>query len=110
LLAFSPLLPALSWPCLSAIAALGEMRLLPKRFAPYVYGTIQAAITTAVATAIATGQLTGFSVLFLERWALAWLVAWATMLPVVILLAPLIERAVRALTACKPVDGVKPRG
>ena len=81
-----------------------DMRLLPKRFAPYVYGTIQAAITTAVATAIATGQLTGPSTLFLERWALAWLVAWATMLPLVILVAPLIERAVRAVTAPEPAE------
>jgi hypothetical protein len=75
---------------------------LPRRFAPYVYGAIQAAITTAVATAIATGQLTDPGLVFLQRWALAWLVAWATMLPVVILVAPLIERTVRAMTAPEP--------
>jgi hypothetical protein len=44
-------------------------------------------------------RLTGFGPIFLERWTLAWLVTWATMLPVVILVAPLIERPVRALTA-----------
>ena len=83
---------------------------LPRHFAPYVYGTIQAAITTAVATGIATGQLTGLGLVFLERWALAWLFAWATMLPVVILLAPLIERAVRALTAPEPDRREGPSG
>src|SRR5689334_357586 len=64
------------------------MARLPQKYAPFVFGVIQAAITTAVATAIATHQLTEFGLLFLERWAFAWLVAWLTMLPVVILLAP----------------------
>ncbi len=64
------------------------MARLPQKYAPFVFGVIQAAITTAVATAIATHQLTGFGLLFLQRWTLAWLVAWLTMLPVVILFAP----------------------
>ena len=74
------------------------MARLPQKYAPFVFGVIQAAITTAVATAIATCQLTEFGFVFLERWAFAWLVAWLTMLPVVILLAPLLQRAVIALT------------
>jgi hypothetical protein len=72
---------------------------LPRRYAPLVFGIIQAAITTAVATAIATLPLTGFGILFFERWALAWCLAWLTMLPVVTLFAPLIQRAVAAVTA-----------
>ena len=71
---------------------------LPPKFAPLVYGVIQAAITTAVATGIATHQGIEFGVLFLERWALSWLVAWITMLPLVILIAPMIQRAVVNLT------------
>jgi Protein of unknown function (DUF2798) len=74
------------------------MARIPQKYAPFVFAVIQAAITTAVATAIATHQLTEFSLLFLEQWAFAWLVAWLTMLPVVILLAPLLQRAVIALT------------
>jgi hypothetical protein len=74
------------------------MARLPHKYAPFVFGLIQAAITTAVATAIATHQLTGFGLLFLQQWAFAWLVAWLTMLPVVILFAPLLQRAVAALT------------
>jgi hypothetical protein len=74
------------------------MARLPQKYAPFVFGVIQAAITTAVATAIATRQLTEFGLVFLERWAFAWLVAWLSMLPVVILFAPLLQRAVIALT------------
>jgi uncharacterized protein DUF2798 len=74
------------------------MARLPHKYAPFVFGVIQAAITTAVATAIATHQLTEFGLLFLRQWILAWLLAWITMLPVVILFAPLLQRAVVALT------------
>lgn len=71
---------------------------LPSRYAPFVYGIIQAAITTAVATGIATCQAMDPGLLLLERWATAWLMAFLTMLPVVIFVAPLIQRAVLALT------------
>jgi hypothetical protein len=74
------------------------MARLPQRYAPFVFGIIQAAITTAVATAIATHQLMDFGLQFLARWAFAWWLAWLTMLPVVIVLAPLLQRAVDALT------------
>jgi Protein of unknown function (DUF2798) len=74
------------------------MARLPQKYAPFVFGVIQAAITTAVATAIATPPLTEFGLLFLQQWTFAWLVAWLTMLPVVILFVPLLQRAVVALT------------
>lgn len=83
---------------------------LPKRYAPFVYGIIQAAITTAVATAIATRRSTDLGPQFLEQWALAWLAAFLTMLPVVIFIAPLIQRAVSALTAADPARHREPRG
>jgi hypothetical protein len=74
------------------------MSRLPKRYAPFVFGIVQAGITTAVATAIATLPLTGFGFVFFEHWTLAWCLAWLTMLPIVILFAPLIQRAVAAVT------------
>ena len=77
---------------------------IPQKYAPFVFGVIQAATTTAVATAIATHQLTEFGLLFLERWAFAWLIAWLTMLPVVILFAPLLQRAVIALTVPRSTE------
>jgi hypothetical protein len=85
------------------------MARLPQKCAPFVFGVIQAAITTAIATGIATHQLTEFGLLFLERWAFAWLVAWLTMLPVVILFAPLLQRAVAALTVPQ-ADTSRPAG
>lgn len=71
---------------------------IERRYAPFVYGIIQAAITTAIATGIATfsavGLGSGFLASFLKSWALAWL----TMVPIVIAISPLIQRAVLALT------------
>ena len=80
------------------------MARLPQRYAPFIYGIVQAGITTAVATAIATHQLTGFGAQFLARWAYSWSLAWLTMLPVVVGLAPVIQRAVAALTAPDAMD------
>jgi len=74
------------------------MARLPQRWAPLIYGVIQAAITTGVATAIATLQLTDFKLRFVEEWLFAWGLAFLTMLPVVIFVSPLIQRRVLALT------------
>jgi len=74
------------------------MARLPQQYAPLVYGIIQAAITTAVATAIATHQLTDFNMRFAEEWLFAWGVSFLTMLPVVVFVAPFIQRCVLALT------------
>lgn len=71
---------------------------LPRRYAPFVYGSIQAALTTALATAVAIAQTTGGGVSFLHAWLSAWVLAFLSILPVVILVAPLIQRAVLALT------------
>ncbi|MBN9279610.1 MAG: DUF2798 domain-containing protein [Hyphomicrobium sp.] len=71
--------------------------LLPYRYAPYAYGILQAAITTAVATAIAIYPLAHSAMEFVERWMIAWGIAWLTMLPVVLVAAPFIQRAVMRL-------------
>ena len=74
------------------------MARLPRRYASLVYGIIQAATTTALATAIATHHLTDFSMRFVEEWFFAWGISFLTMLPVVIFVAPFIQRCVLALT------------
>ena len=74
------------------------MARLPQRWAPLIYGVIQAAITTGVATAIATLPLTDFKLRFMEEWLFAWGLAFLTMLPVVIFVSPLIQRCVLAMT------------
>lgn len=73
-------------------------RRIPKRFAPLTYGMIQSGITTAVASGIATVQALGLNWLALGAWLVAWIMAWAVMLPVVIVVSPLIQRAVLRLT------------
>lgn len=75
---------------------------LPARYAPFVYGIIQAAITTAVATAIATNRQVGLGLVFLQEWSTTWVVAWLTMLPVVVFIAPFIQKVVMSMTEVRP--------
>lgn len=72
--------------------------MIPKRFAPMTYGIIQAGITSAVATTIATWQAPAVGVNPVWYWVSCWGLSWLAMLPVVILVSPLIQRAVMALT------------
>jgi uncharacterized protein DUF2798 len=71
--------------------------LVPKRYGHFLYGFIQSGFTCAVATAIATMPFVG-SALVGGHWLKSWLVAWIIMTPFVLIAAPLINRAVNALT------------
>jgi uncharacterized membrane protein len=75
------------------------MARLPTRHAPLAYGVIQVAITTAVATGIAICQSVGFSQNALLKWVGAWLASLLVMLPLVVVISPLVQRLVKALTA-----------
>ncbi|MBX9925687.1 MAG: DUF2798 domain-containing protein [Hyphomicrobiaceae bacterium] len=72
------------------------MTRLPKRFAPLAYGVIQSGVTTGFATATATYQALGLE-RFATTWPVAWGLAWLMMVPVVVVVSPLIQRAVLAL-------------
>jgi Protein of unknown function (DUF2798) len=74
------------------------IRRLPSRHAPFAYGIIQAGLTTGVATAVGTLRVTTFSAAWIGDWLTTWSVAWVSMLPVVVLAAPVIRRAVQAIT------------
>lgn len=76
----------------------GRMPRIPKRYGPLIYGVIQSGITTLVASGIATFGALGLSPDAVPGWALSWLVAWLTMLPLVVVIAPVIQRIVLALT------------
>ncbi len=71
---------------------------LPRHFAPFIFGVVQAALTTGIATAIATPLGVGLDWHFVQRWLATWAIAWLTMLPVVIFFALIIRRAVEAMT------------
>ena len=72
---------------------------IPRRFAPLVYGVIQAAITSAVATTIGTVQAGSGGLPVVSYWLTCWSLSWLAMLPGVILVSPFIQRAVVSLTA-----------
>lgn len=71
---------------------------IAKRFAPLTYGILQAAITSAVATTVAVLQASATGLDAVVYWLVCWSLSWMAMLPVVILVSPLLQRAVRALT------------
>jgi hypothetical protein len=71
--------------------------LIPKRYGYFVFGFIQSGFTCTVAAAIASAPFLGQGV-FLDHWIKSWLIAWIIMTPFVLLAAPLINKAVSALT------------
>lgn len=70
---------------------------IPRRHGHFVFGVIQSGLTSAVAAAIACAPFLADST-FLQHWLLSWMVAWATMIPIVLLAAPIIRRLVAFLT------------
>jgi len=70
---------------------------IPRRYAHFVYGAIQAGLTSAIAAAIASFPLFS-NYLFIIHWLRSWLIAWALMLPVVVFAAPFIRNLSYALT------------
>lgn len=71
--------------------------LIPKRYGHFLFGFIQSGLTCAVAAAIASAPFLAQGV-FVIQWLKSWLIAWAIMTPFVLLAAPMINRAVAALT------------
>jgi hypothetical protein len=74
------------------------VRCVPSRYAPFAFGIMQAGVTTSVATAVTNLRVGATSAGWIVDWLAAWSLAWIAMLPIVVLAAPLIQRAVRAIT------------
>jgi hypothetical protein len=89
-------------PCRALIDEWISMARLPHRYAPLVYGIIQAAVTSAVATSVATYQSGASGLTAARYWLGCWSLSWLAMLPIVVLFSPLIQRAVLSLTG--PVE------
>ena len=64
---------------------------ISQQYRPQVFGLLQSAITSAIAALIANpkGVAMGASML---TWSTTWLLAWLSMIPVVLLAAPLVRR------------------
>ena len=66
---------------------------IPKKYGHFIFGIIQSGITCAVATGIASLPAKALS-----YWATSWLASWMTMVPIVLLAAPLIHRIIERVT------------
>lgn len=62
----------------------------------FLFGIIQSGLTCLIAAGIASYPAGDGR--FIEHWLVAWLISWATMLPVVLLAAPVIRSLVQRLT------------
>jgi len=70
---------------------------IPRRHSHFIFAVIQAGLTCLIAAGIASLPMLTMGQ-FLAHWLLSWIIAWATMLPVVLLAAPLIRAVSVALT------------
>lgn len=70
---------------------------IPRRHGHFVFGVIQSGLTCLIAAGIASYPDSGAAAFF-EHWLASWLISWLTMLPVVLLAAPLIRAVVTSLT------------
>jgi hypothetical protein len=75
--------------------------LIPRRYSHFVYGAIQSGLTTGVATAVATSGYE-YEATSLLRWATAWVTSWVLMMPLVLFVAPVIQRLTSLLTCDRP--------
>lgn len=73
--------------------------MLPKAFAPALFGLILSGLMSLLVSGIATYRATGIGPDFAGVWAVGWLSAWLVAFPVVLVAAPLTRRVVGALVA-----------
>lgn len=73
------------------------MSLIPRRYGHFVFGAIQSGISCAITAAIANAPFL-VNGTFISHWLQTYVVSWAAILPIVLLAAPVIRRAVNVLT------------
>jgi hypothetical protein len=71
---------------------------IARRYSHFVFAVIQAGLTCLIAAGIASLPLATISQFFIH-WLLSWLISWVTMLPVVVLAAPMIRSVSLRLTS-----------
>jgi hypothetical protein len=72
--------------------------MIPKKFAPMLFGLILSGLMSLLVSGISTFRATGPIPHFASLWASAWLMAWLFAFPVVLLVAPVARKAVERLT------------
>lgn len=76
--------------------------MLPKRFAPAVFGLILSGLMSLLVSGISTYRAVGLGDSCAGMWASAWLTAWLVAFPVVLGVAPLTQRMVAMLVDQRP--------
>lgn len=71
---------------------------IPRRHGHFVFGVIQSGLTCLIAAGIASYS-EAETARFVEHWLASWLISWLTMLPVVLLAAPVIRTFVNSVTS-----------
>jgi hypothetical protein len=71
---------------------------IPRRYSHFIFAVIQSGLTCLIAAGIASLPLVTVGQ-FLVHWLLSWVISWITMLPVVVLVAPLIRSVSFHLTS-----------
>ncbi|KRB67793.1 DUF2798 domain-containing protein [Noviherbaspirillum sp. Root189] len=73
--------------------------MIPKKFGPILFAVILSGLMSLLVSGISTYRVTGPVPDFASLWTSAWMTAWLFALPVVMLVAPLTQKAVRLLVA-----------
>ena len=76
---------------------------IPRRYAHFVFGVIQAGLTSMIAAGIASAPLMHQGQ-FLSHWLVSWLISWVAMLPFVLFAAPAIRAISIFLTKEEPLN------
>ncbi|MDC6170384.1 DUF2798 domain-containing protein [Paucibacter sp. XJ19-41] len=72
--------------------------MIPKKYAPLLFGLILSGLMSLLVSGIATWRSLGLSPDFASLWIAAWLTAWLVAFPAVLLVAPLARKAVERMT------------
>jgi len=71
--------------------------MLPKRFAPALFGLILSGLMSLLVSGISTYRAVGFSDSYAGLWTSTWLTAWLVAFPTVLVVAPLARQTVALL-------------
>jgi len=76
--------------------------MLPKKFAPALFGLILSGLMSFLVSGISTYRAVGLSQSFASLWISGWLTAWLVAFPVVLVVAPLTRKMVALLVDDRP--------
>ncbi len=75
--------------------------MIPRRFAPALFGLILSGCMSLVVSGIATWRTTGPEPGFVRVWTDAWLTAWLIAFPIALVAAPLARRVVQKIASAE---------